>query len=650
MATTSAAPITIPQINHYYYVGEAMLRTIQQAVSFAVADNNAGTVIIPQEYAGTDTIASVTGGSSTVFIMDERNGQRSVYLWYHTSYVLEPTLVEGLGASQINHTIFVGAFSKYLTIQSAVDFAASVTSGYFTIIVQVNYIGSEDIETLTGGNATIYISDQRTPMWQNYSWNGTQFVPADFVPLGNVIVAGDISANVLAANDAEFGDCLVDNSPVRTFANTGDPSTGMTFPPAGIGVSTGTAWQPTSISPASLATWPAVGIPVSNGAAWGTSIDPATVPLLAVPNIFSAPQTAPFFLATGLVNPALTDGTALFSFATPVNAGQFHAQSTGPNLAELAFGGHSNAATARYLQYFNFAEPSGPGSAIGTFNVPIQAIAGASVSGFAPPVANTLRLTESSNISFIDAIGPNPTTQGTINLRTVSSDQSSLSNSLTLTGNIATLAGGVLRLGPRQPQANWAAGTPNINSDGISLVVNAGVGAGLFLNWDEGAGVMFGDGTGGQVANVDNTGHSNFRDVQFRDIVSAQTQDFNQLNVGGFYWIGANANAPPSSDTRNFTVLVISSAQATGFIIQFAWNFNVMGEMWTRQYSWGSWHPWYLLSVSPATQAILREDHGEPTTARTVRGGTAKTGKPESKKIRSGASATSRTGRTRKLR
>lgn len=177
MATTSASPISIPQINNEYYVGEPMLRTIQQAVTYAIADSNAGNVIISQAYTGTDLIDTVTGGSSTVFIADERNGQRQVYYW-----------------------------------------------------------------------------------------NGANYVAAAFVQDGT-IMAPAANFDTITAQGADFDTCLVANSPVRTFANTGDPSTGMEFPPAGIGVSTGTAWS-------------------------ATSIDPATIPRLNTPNTYTAaPQT-----------------------------------------------------------------------------------------------------------------------------------------------------------------------------------------------------------------------------------------------------------------------------------------------------------------------------------------------------------------------
>ena len=107
----------------------------------------------------------------------------------------------------------------------------------------------------------------------------------------------------LMNGSAAFSACQVAKSPVRTFANSPDNGVGggMQWPPAGISVSTGTAWDapidpamlvtfpPTGIAvstgsawdapidPASFATWPQQGIAVSTGSAWATSLDPATL-------------------------------------------------------------------------------------------------------------------------------------------------------------------------------------------------------------------------------------------------------------------------------------------------------------------------------------------------------------------------------------
>jgi hypothetical protein len=84
-APTTIAPIRVPQINGFYYVGETSFPTIQKAVTAAVADNN-GVVIIPWDYAGSDTVAGVTGGANTVCIKDERDLATQIYFWNGTAY------------------------------------------------------------------------------------------------------------------------------------------------------------------------------------------------------------------------------------------------------------------------------------------------------------------------------------------------------------------------------------------------------------------------------------------------------------------------------------------------------------------------------------------------------------------------------------
>jgi hypothetical protein len=85
-APTTIAPIRVPQINGFYYVGETSFPTIQKAVTAAVADNN-GVVIIPWDYAGSDTVAGVTGGANTVCVKDERDLATQIYFWNGTAYV-----------------------------------------------------------------------------------------------------------------------------------------------------------------------------------------------------------------------------------------------------------------------------------------------------------------------------------------------------------------------------------------------------------------------------------------------------------------------------------------------------------------------------------------------------------------------------------
>jgi hypothetical protein len=84
-APTLIGPVGTRQINRNFYVGMADLTTIQKAVTVAVAIGS-GCVIIPAGYAGSDTIASLIGGSANVYISDQRTAQAQNYVWSGSAY------------------------------------------------------------------------------------------------------------------------------------------------------------------------------------------------------------------------------------------------------------------------------------------------------------------------------------------------------------------------------------------------------------------------------------------------------------------------------------------------------------------------------------------------------------------------------------
>ena len=316
-AFTSIGPIGVRQMNRNLYVGHNDLTTIQAAVTAAAQMGGVSTVYIPPEYAGTDSPTAVTGGNSSIYLMDERNGQRQSYLWYNSAYVKEPIIAAGVATPQLNHYIYVGIEGQWPTIQGAVNNAVAGGIGDF-VIITTSYGGSETIGSITGGAANVFIVDERTAQRQVYEWNGTNYIPSDFEPLG-AIRADLITANDLSVTDASFDTATVADSPVRTFANTPDgPGQGMVWPTPGIPVSLGSTWQTPSIDPDDLATWPAAGIPTSTGAAWSASIDPATVPRLNVANTFTSAMT----LSTGplSINGAIIHVDNLLHIDAPVGS------------------------------------------------------------------------------------------------------------------------------------------------------------------------------------------------------------------------------------------------------------------------------------------------------------------------------------------
>ena len=434
MAMTSVAPMTIPQINRYYYVGEPSFDTIQETVTFAVSDGNFGAVIIPEGYAGGDSITAVTGGSATIIIVDERDGQRQAYFWFNNAYIYQSIHSRGgVLTPQLNNYAFVG-FGVHPTIQEVIDNFATLPALTITIIVEPSYTGDEVIGELVNGDTGIIIADLRTAQWQNYTWDGTNFVPADFVPEGaiiaNSITADSISSGTIEAQDATFEDCLVGDSPVRTFANTADsPSQGMIWPTLGIPVSLGDHWQDPSINPASLAGWPPIGVPVSTGTAWGASIPANTIPRL---------DASGNLTIVGAVNVMANAN------GQPVNATNGGMKITW------------NIGLAAETDFIN-ARTVGPGSGgFYWYNVDANT-----------PVTQTtpwVMAIEGNGDLFVPA-----------------------------TTHLASLL-----IGPRANGTPWQNGPPNINADNAILSLNAGDSGDMYMQWDNGTGrVNIGNGNGG---------------------------------------------------------------------------------------------------------------------------------------------------------
>ena len=590
MPTTLVGPIRIPQVNTNYYVGEPMQRNIQQAVSFAIADSNAGNVIISQAYTGTDSIATVTGGSPTVFIVDERNGQRQVYYWNGANYVAAAFgqnagfIAEGMppatpGSIQMGYApagdagngsgniVIVSnpgegipSFNIILEpqggpnpgstfIRCALDSTGlpRVESKRLEVYPDPNYpdtfnmwIGqfpelagnkamyiwghpSENAVDVQGVTSTGVTS---TPTYDqtirlnylggdvNIGMNASVFENGT-LNCEEANVAGSLFATAVTASDAEFDECLVDNSPVRTFANTPDtgPGDGMLWPDVGIAVSLGSSWQ----SP---------------------SIDPATIPRLDVANTFTEGQTAQYLVANGdfTPNPIIVGGGTVIDYDPAFNHARFNSQNaTLATVPGLQLIGSNNATAIVYLE----CDPTGA-----TFAQDLM-VGGAITAVEAIRIENSAAATQvildnqgnvagNPNATRLAGINSSSTTTAApLNLLGYSEDfsvtavylsamhdpatgvwVSTVSNfgvegTLT-TGALIVAANNQLRIGARSGTA-WGSGSPNINCDGASVLINSAAGSGsVFLNWDQGNSVQFGNGAGVAVGTVDGSGNAHF--------------------------------------------------------------------------------------------------------------------------------------------
>jgi hypothetical protein len=476
---------------------------------------------------------------------------------------------------------FTGSKGMYVWARpddDAIDFQGETIPGTYDQTIRLNYLGGD---VNIGVHAII--------------------TEAGDLSCQTVNAAG-ITAGTIDAQDATFETCIVNDSPVRTFANTADgPSQGMIWPEIGIPVSAGDHWQDPSINPASLAVWPPVGVPVSTGTAWSPSIPPATIPRTNTANTFTGLNTIAAVTVTGAFTALMNNGSS-----PPVVA---------PSGGGFALGWNSQAGSGE-TDFIN--SHGGGGGAFYWYNVGGGTIVGpTTVPNMMLDSSNTLRVNGDSiaysvhatgtsqlgaipNSVWMDFIGgtgarivttgpstgvlnllqfaaidsgggnfmelgrltsngmivtngfhagpltpggisgvgldfyqsngrisvANPTSTslvGGFQIIGYSSDFSQTYTYMTLIDDVngihaviyplCYLAAGQLRIGQRAG-GSWNTGTPNINTDGTSLILNSVSNNGsIFFNYDEGTTVVFGNGASGTAGTVDTAGNAVFNGI-----------------------------------------------------------------------------------------------------------------------------------------
>lgn len=458
MSATAIAPIGARQINNDLYVGYSDLTTIQLAVTFAVAAGGKFCVVIPVGYAGSDTIASVHGGSVNVYLCDQRTAQVQNYTWNGTNYTPADVVFQG--------SIFASNLS--ITGDAVIDGQLSAQDGIF----QTLSIGGVSIDP-----TTLAYTDVDNNFTTDQTINGNLSLSGNLSLNGGIAAEGGISAD-----SASFNTCEVDGSPVRTFANSGGGG-GGSIPTPGIAVSTGTAWGP--------------------------SIDPTTVAYLNTANTFTQLQrgNAAFsgygWTAVDLTASHTTLGTSnsgttpLITFTNATAPANQRLWTIGAAAADLHFsmaddtgGDHywlqvlRNVTAATQIGFF---APTWIGDRATSKGVMITPV---------PASAEVEMQTQTQGTAFDQMLYLNR--QGGV-VR-VGSDGLQVDAG-------ATVGNGALILENRQAYNRGQA--PTIGGDGYNIVMNTN-GGNILLNWDNPAKVIFGNGYEGNAGLVDNAGNAQF--------------------------------------------------------------------------------------------------------------------------------------------
>jgi hypothetical protein len=311
MMSTSVAPIDIQQINSDLYVGEGYLHTIQEAVSYAVAQGGVWRVLIPAGYQGSDTIAAVTGGNISVRIEDQRDTNPLTYQWTGTIYDGPVILLNGkLGANttlQLNHNPLDISGTPY----PAIPGNGGDGLGYIGIAAADGQPTSGTTGQTGGKGAETLIWSGRggaAPAGSANGNGGNLFILAGYAGTGagtpgvngNVYIQDSNGEEPTALGDTYIGGNTAANATVvkhggaisvQGFTAQGNIDvTGHKILNVADGVNPTDAVNVSQLA-GTVFVYPPAGVPVSTATAWDTSIDPATLALKDADNNFTTTQT-----------------------------------------------------------------------------------------------------------------------------------------------------------------------------------------------------------------------------------------------------------------------------------------------------------------------------------------------------------------------
>lgn len=168
---TQTAPMGARQINHNLYVGQSDLASMQEAVDFAADAGGGFAIIIPQGYAGSDSIAALVNGSPTTYLSDQRVAPSQEYFWDGTHYI---------------HSDFV-QLSGFVAKGMPTPPPASITLGFDPLGTGGAGSGNIDVAPAAGGATPAinirYREQDGTPLdWLRLDVEPTELFPRVLIP------------------------------------------------------------------------------------------------------------------------------------------------------------------------------------------------------------------------------------------------------------------------------------------------------------------------------------------------------------------------------------------------------------------------------------------------------------------------------------
>lgn len=349
-ATTHVGPMAGQQFNCNVYVADGGFQSIQSAVDYLTEYSSAvGTVYIEPDYTGSDTLASIVRGATTIVIVDRRGGARvpQSYFWYGTEYdyldfqqggavacfrdgiesgIYPPAAATALSSPypggwmswgqfgrgetdfvNVNgtdtsdgfswSTAAIGAHPSELMALDAEGILAvgplkqfavgDIGAGYTALTLNGQLANGRRVGmSSSASDPELYLDTESIFTFQN--------APVIFAKLSDVGLAiGNFEGPVSPGHRLEIGDdagdvvAFVDDEGNASFASV--ILGGDPVDP--LEAATKQYVDDNSGGGGGGMVYPAAGLALSTGTAWGTSIDPATLARVNAANTFAAAQT-----------------------------------------------------------------------------------------------------------------------------------------------------------------------------------------------------------------------------------------------------------------------------------------------------------------------------------------------------------------------